>query len=115
MAQLVEAWTVNHVVGRSSPSWVNLTKILQQALNPKIAWSFGSRPKLEGSVYHNNIVGMLKIHLCPSHIGQVLRLSGAVSLDALHFESLRITLAVPEVVGTEIESPLILARPKQHC
>ena len=89
VAQLEEAWTVNHVVGRSSPSWVKLTKSLQQASSPKIAGSFGSRPKLEGPVYHNNIVGILKIHLCPSHIGHVLRLSGAVSSDVLRFASLQ--------------------------
>ena len=41
------------------------------------------------------------IHLCPLHIGQVLRLSGAVSLDMLSFAYLRIILAVPEVVDTE--------------
>ena len=34
-------------------------------------------------MYHNNIVGMLEIHLCPSHIKQVLRLPGAVSPDRL--------------------------------
>ena len=57
VAQLEEAWTVNHAVGRSSPSWTKLTKSLQQASNPKkIAGSFGSRPKLGGCVYHNNIV-----------------------------------------------------------
>ena len=54
-------------------------------------------------MYHNNIVDMLKIHLCPSHIGQVLKLPGAVSLDVLHNTSLQITLTVPEVVGTENE------------
>ena len=55
VAQLEEAWTVNHAVGRSSPSWTKLTKSLQQASNPKkAAESFGSRPKLKGCVYHNN-------------------------------------------------------------
>ena len=39
-----------------------LTKSLQQAFNPKVAGSFGSRPKLTGPVYHNNIVGTVKIH-----------------------------------------------------
>ena len=65
VAQLEEAWTVNHAVGSSSPSWVKLTKSLQQAFNPKIAGSFVF--KLGGPVYplHNNIVGMLKIHLFP--------------------------------------------------
>ena len=58
------------------------------AFNFKIAESFGSRPKLGGLVYHNNIVGTLKIHLCPSLIGQVLRLPGAVSLVVLHIASL---------------------------
>ena len=52
-------------------------------------------------MYHNIIMGMLKIHLCLSHIGQVLRLPGAVSTDMLHNASLQITLTVPEVVGTE--------------
>ena len=33
--------------------------------------------------------------------GQVLRLSGAVRTDVLHNALLRITLTVPEVVGTE--------------
>ena len=81
MAQLEEAWTVNLVVGGSSPSCVILTKSCQQAFIPKIAGSFGSKPKLEGSVYHNNIVGTLKIHLGPTHIGHVLRLPGADSPD----------------------------------
>ena len=49
-------------------------------------------------MYHNNIVGMLKIHLCLSHIGQALRLPGAVSPDVLDFTFLWITLTVPEVV-----------------
>ena len=97
MAQLGEAWTVNHAVGRSRLSWVKLTKRLQQASNPRIARSFGSRPKFGGPVYHNNIVGMLKIHLCLSHI----RLHGAVSPDVLPVASLQMTLTVSEVVGTE--------------
>ena len=59
-------------------------------------------------MYHNNTVGTLKIHLCPSHIGQVLRLPGSVSLNVLHNASLRVTLTVPEVVDTEnwVTSPL---------
>ena len=101
VAQLEEAWTVNHGVGRLSPSWVKLKKSSQQAYTPRIAGSFGPRPKIGGPMYHNNIVGMLKIHLCPSHIGQVLRVSGAVSPDVLFFASLMITLTVPEVVDTE--------------
>ena len=56
----------------------NKQKSLQKAFNPG---SFGSRPKLGGPVVYNNIVGSLKIHLCPSYIGQVLRLPGAVSPD----------------------------------
>ena len=43
----------------------------------------------------------LKIHLSPSHIGQVVRLPGAVSPDAMYNASLRITLTVPEVVGIQ--------------
>ena len=44
---------------------------------------------------------MLKIQLCPSHIGQMLDLPAAVSPDVLRNASLWITLTVPEVVGTE--------------
>ena len=61
MAQLEEAWTVNHAVDGLSPSWVKLTKSLQQASDPKNAECFGSRPKLGGPVYYNNIVGMWAI------------------------------------------------------
>ena len=50
---------------------------------------------------HNNIVGTLKIHLCPSHIKQVLRLCGAVSPNAVHNAFPRITLTVSEAVGIE--------------
>ena len=82
-----EAWTVNLVVGGSSPSCVLLTKSRQQAFNPKIARFFGSKRKLGGSVYHNNIVGTLKIHLGPTHIGHVLKLPGADSPD-VHFSGL---------------------------
>ena len=35
VAQLEEAWTVNHAVGGSSPGCAKLTKSLQQAFNPK--------------------------------------------------------------------------------
>ena len=52
-------------------------------------------------MYRSIIVGTLKIHLCLSRIEQVLRLPGAVNLDALHNVSLRITLTVSEVVDTE--------------
>ena len=52
-------------------------------------------------MYHSNIVHMLKIHLCLSHIGQMSRLPGAVSLDLLHNASVQITLTVQEVVDTE--------------
>ena len=89
VAQLEDARTVNHAVYRSSPSCVKLTKSLQQAFNPKIAWFFGSTLKIGGPVYHNNIVGTLKIYFCSSYIGKVLRLP------------VRITLTVPKVLGTE--------------
>ena len=45
--------------------------------------------------------GHVKDPHLPFHIGHVLRLPGAVSLDVLHNASLRITLTVPEVVDTE--------------
>ena len=52
-------------------------------------------------MYHSNIVGTLNNHLCSSHIGQMSRLPGAVSLDLLHDASVQITLIVQEVVDTE--------------
>ena len=54
-------------------------------------------------MYHNNIVGTLKVYFCSSHIEHVLRLPSAVSPDMLYFASLQITLTVPEVVGTKNE------------
>ena len=82
-----------------------MIKSFQQAFNPKIVGSIGSTPKLEGPVYQNNIiVGTSKIHLCPVHIGQVLKLPGADSLDMLLFTSLLITLTAPVVVDTESHS-----------
>ena len=71
VAQLKEAWTVNHAVGRSSVSDIKLTKNLQQAFNPKIAGSFGLIPKFGGPVYHNNIVGTLKPPLPFAHLSSV--------------------------------------------
>ena len=68
VAQLEEAWTVNHAVGRSSPSWVKQTKSCQQALNPKIAGSFGWRPKSRGPVYHDDIVGTLGMRLTVAEV-----------------------------------------------
>ena len=52
-------------------------------------------------MYPNNIVVTLKIQIFPSHIGQVLRVSGAISPDVLRFAFFQITLTVPEAVGTE--------------
>ena len=103
IAQFEEAWTVNCVVGRSSPSWDKLSKSLQQSFNPKIAQTFGLRRRLGGAVDHNNKMGTLMIHLCSSPMEQVVRLPGAVSTDVLRFASLWITLTVPKVVGTENE------------
>ena len=72
VAQLEEAGTVNHSVGRLSHSCVKLTKSLQQASNPKVAESFGSRLKLGGPMYHNNIVGLVKDpHLPVTHCASV--------------------------------------------
>ena len=66
-----EAWTVDRAVEGLTPSGLKLTRSLQQDINPKTALSFGSRPKFGDPVYHNNIVGTLKIHLL---LSQVLRL-----------------------------------------
>ena len=101
VVQLEGAYAVNHAIGRLSPCCTKLTRSLQQASNPKIAGSFISIPKLGDPVYHNNIAGTLKTHLCPSHMAQVLRLPGAVNPDVLHSASLRITQTVPEVVDAE--------------
>ena len=67
VAQLGEAWTVNYAVGRSSPSWVKLTKSFQQASNPKtlLGLSYRDLHILGGPMYHNNVVRTLKIQLCP--------------------------------------------------
>ena len=83
------------------PAGSNRQKSLHQASNPKIAGYLVSTPKLGGHVYYNNIVGTLLIHLCPSHMERELTLPGVVSSDVLRITSLRITLAVPEVAGTE--------------
>ena len=40
-------------------------KSLQKAFNPKFAGFVECRPKFGGRVYHNNILGTLRIHLCP--------------------------------------------------
>ena len=86
-----EAWTVNHAVGGSSPSWVRLTKSLHQAFNPKIAGTFELRPKPK---YYRGQVEDLPL---PYTYG----LPGVFSPDALHNASLWITLTVSEVVDTE--------------
>ena len=54
-------------------------------------------------MYRNNIVGALKVPLCPSLIKQMLRLPGGVSPVGLHNASLQITLSVPEMVDAETE------------
>ena len=51
----------------------------------------GLRRRFGGPVYH----------LCLLHIGQVLRLLGAVSPNLLHISSLWSTPTVPKVVGTK--------------
>ena len=101
VAQLLAALTTNREVGGSSPGCAKLTKSFRQAFNPKLPGLSDRDLKLGGPVYHNNTVGTLKTHLCPSHIGQVQRLPGSVSQDVLRNASLRVTLAVQEVVDTE--------------
>ena len=80
VVQLVEAWTVNHVVGSSSPRCAKLAKSFQQAFNPKFVGLSD-----QSLVYHNNIAGTLKIHLYPLHISQVLRLPSLFVVFAVHF------------------------------
>ena len=74
---------VKHAVGRSSLGCAKLKKSLQKAFSPLIAGSFRFRSKHGGPVYPNNIVRTSHIHLCPSHIGQVLRLPGDVNPHVL--------------------------------
>ena len=76
-------------VDRLTPGCSKLTKSLQQAFNPNLLGPSDGDLNLKA---HNNTVGMLKIHLCFSHIGLVLRLPGAVSLVVLHDASFWITL-----------------------
>ena len=59
--------------------WYIIVKKLSASVQPKTAGSFGSKPKFGDPMYHNTIIDTLKI--CSSHIGQVLRLPGAGSLD----------------------------------
>ena len=63
-------------------------------------------------MYHNNIVDTLKKHLYPSHIRQVLRPLGAVSMDVLR----NAFLTAPEMVVTEnwINSVTYLLDPIYH-
>ena len=77
-------WQINSQLGK-------IAKKPSASCYPKKYWDFRC------PVYHNNIMGTLKICLCPSHIGQVLRLPGALSPDVLRFASLWITLTAPEV------------------
>ena len=71
MAQLEEAWAVNHVVGKLSPGCAKLTKRLQQAFDPKLLGLSYRDLNLEAPVYPNIFVDALKVPLCPSHIEQV--------------------------------------------
>ena len=107
-----EAWTANRAVDGSRPSCFELTKCLQQAFNPEITGSFGSRPRLGSPVYHNNISSTFKIHLCPSHIEQVLRLPGAVKPDVLFSASLWITLTADYFVGRAFFHALVSISPE---
>ena len=79
VAQLEEAWAVEHAVGKSNPACAKLTKSFQQAFNPKIAGSFRSRPKIEGSVYHNKTVGTLTFLASP------WRTCGVITIEGLQF------------------------------
>ena len=56
VAQLVEAWTVNHAVGRSSPGCTKLTKKPSGSFQPIIAGYFGPRPKLGGPAHSSRQV-----------------------------------------------------------
>ena len=80
-------------------------KTSSTSFQPLIDWFFGSTPKHEGPLYHNNILATIKIHLCPSHIRQVKKLLHLVSVDVLRNAFLQVTLAVPEVVDTENWNP----------
>ena len=102
---------VNHAVGRSSSDCAKLTKSLQQtSANPNIAGSFRSKPKLGGPMYHNDIVGTLRIEIFISHtLGKcVSMLPGVVSPNVLHNASIQFTLTVEEVVGTKNQVTLCL-------
>ena len=74
-----------------APAVSKWQKAFNKLSTPEKCWFFESRPKHAGPVYHNNILDILKIHLCLSHIGQVLMLPGAVIPDKLRFESLNYT------------------------
>ena len=87
--QLEKAWAVNHAVGRQSPSWVKLTKSLQQASNPKMTGSFGSRHKLGGPIKNSPLFF--------THLASVRAAQCYQPVCVAQW----ITLTVPEVAGTE--------------
>ena len=65
---------------------------------------------------NNHLHSQLSNVSTSSHIGQVLRLSGAVSPDMLLNVPFRTALTVPEVVDVENQSPQSAnsVKPKQH-
>ena len=70
-------------------------KSLQQAFNPKLLGSLHQHLNFKTpQVNHNNIMDMDRICLCPSNIGHVLGLPGAVSPGVVHNASLKTTLSV---------------------
>ena len=87
MAQLEEAWAVNHVVGRLSPGCAKLTKSLQQAFNPKLL-GLSDRDLNLGAPCATILLW------ARDPPPPLLRQPGAVSPDVLHNASLRITLTV---------------------
>ena len=94
---VVASSTVNHD-GGSSSAQVRSDKSSQQAFNPKLLSLSDLDHNLE---HHIDIMGTLKIHLCPSHVGQVKKRSDSVRLYVLQNAFLQVNLTVPEVVDIE--------------
>ena len=74
--QMLSSWKrldCQSCFGQLSLNYAKLTESLHRVFIPKISCVFNR------DLTHNDIVSTLKIHLCPLHIGQVLKLPDAIN------------------------------------
>lgn len=78
-------------------------------------WDRHIGPKLINSVYHNGIVGTLRIHLCHLYNKQMLRMPGVFSQDTIFFLQIRLTvLKVVDIDNWSTATLLFFFDPQQH-